>query len=526
MILRHISTALSLAIATASFTLSAASVSDYPEISRYVGPSRTPSAPAAFHYMPDGTSYLTMSSDGGKLIRRDIRSDKELETLLDLSHTRETTINSFEDFTISPDGSKIMLKRKSRQIYRHSFSAEYYIYEIRTRLLRPLSANHPRQQSPVFSPDGRMVAFMADNNIYIKKIDYNSEVAVTTDGELNRIINGVPDWTYEEEFATTCSMVWSPDNLTLAYLKYNETDVPAFSFQLYEGYCEPMPQYALYPGEYTYKYPVAGQANSKVSLHVYDVETRATKQIALPDQKIEYIPRITFGGASDRLMVTTLNREQNRMELYSVNPRSTVVKSLLVEQSSAWLTPVTYEGISYHDNFFVINSSRSGWNHLYVYAYTGALQRQLTSGEYDIDRYYGYAPKLSPPTSPTVRHGPLLRLRPADSLPLLPEHSQRSRKPHSKPHRPQRPHHSHVACRRHRRHRVVISRYVDSGDELQQCHHTTGLHSHIVIRQRDPHSRGQRQIPGALRLGSQAGILHHDIRRLHAQRLHHQALGL
>ena len=208
MILRHISTALSLAIATASFTLSAASVSDYPEISRYVGPSRTPSAPAAFHYMPDGTSYLTMSSDGGKLIRRDIRSDKELETLLDLSHTRETTINSFEDFTISPDGSKIMLKRKSRQIYRHSFSAEYYIYEIRTRLLRPLSANHPRQQSPVFSPDGRMVAFMADNNIYIKKIDYNSEVAVTTDGELNRIINGVPDWTYEEEFATTCSMGW------------------------------------------------------------------------------------------------------------------------------------------------------------------------------------------------------------------------------------------------------------------------------------------------------------------------------
>ena len=393
MILRHISTALSLAIAAASFTVSAASVSDYPEISRYVGPSRTPSAPAALHYMPDGTSYVALSADGGKLIRRDIRTDKDIETLLDLSHTRETTLNSFEDFTLSPDGSKIMLMRKSRPIYRHSFSAEYYIYEIRTRLLRPLSVSHPRQQSPVFSPDGRMVSFMADNNIYIKKIDYNSEVAVTTDGAQGSIINGVPDWTYEEEFATTCSMVWSPDNLTLAYLKYNETDVPAFTFQLYEGYCEPMPQYALYPGDYTYKYPVAGQQNSKVSLHVYDVETRATKQIALPDLKIEYIPRLAFGGASDRLMVTTLNREQNRMELYSVNPRSTVVKSVLVEQSSAWLTPVTYEGITYSDNFFVVNSSRSGWNHLYVYSYTGALQRQLTSGEYDVDRYYGFDPQ-------------------------------------------------------------------------------------------------------------------------------------
>lgn len=119
---------------------------------------------------------------------------------------------------------------------------------------------------------------------------------MTTDGAQGSIINGVPDWTYEEEFATTCSMVWSPDNLTLAYLKYNETDVPAFTFQLYEGYCEPMPQYALYPGEYTYKYPVAGQQNSKVSLHVYDVETRATKQIALPDLKIEYIPRLAFGA--------------------------------------------------------------------------------------------------------------------------------------------------------------------------------------------------------------------------------------
>lgn len=201
-------------IISALLTLSAAatasakslSVSDYPEIERYVGDERLPDSPEPWQFDKNAATYLTLSADAKAVERHDIKSGKEIEKVLDLGHTRETTLGSIEGFTMSPDGSKILVWTDSRSIYRRSTDAAYYVYEIRSRLLKPLSTEHPRQQSPLFSPDGRMVAFVADNNIYIKKLDYGSEVAVTKDGKKNAVINGVPDWTYEEEFTTTCSM--------------------------------------------------------------------------------------------------------------------------------------------------------------------------------------------------------------------------------------------------------------------------------------------------------------------------------
>ena len=376
--------------ATIAVTAKSLSVNDYPEIDSYVGAGRLPLRPAEWQFDNNADTYLTLSADGRAVERHDIKSDKVIEKVIDLGHTRETTLQSIEGFTMSPDGSKILVWTDSRNIYRRSSDAVYYVYEIRSRLLKPLSTDHPRQQSPVFSPDGRMVAFVADNNIFIKKLDYGSEVPVTKDGRKNAIINGVPDWTYEEEFTTTCSMTWAPDNLTLCFIRYDESDVPTFAFQLYEGYCDPMQQFALYPGEFAYKYPVAGQPNSKVTVHSYDVETRKTKQIVLPGSQTEYIPRIEYGPTPDKLMVTTLNRDQTRMELYSVNPRSTTVKSILVEQWNAWLDPQTYEDIRFLDDFFVINSCRTGYQHLYAYSYNGTLIRQITSGNFDVDAYYGY----------------------------------------------------------------------------------------------------------------------------------------
>ena len=376
------------AFASAS-ALGANSLADYPELERYVEGSQLPASLPPLQYTPDGTGYLKISDDGKRVVKHDVKTGKEVETVIDLTHTRETTLGHIEGFTMSPEGSKLMVYVNKSMIYRRSFTAEYYIYELRSRLLKPLSTEHKLQQSPIFSPDGRMVAFVADNNIYIKKLDYWSEVAVTTDGEKNKIINGIPDWTYEEEFATTCSMCWSPDNLTLCFLKYNESEVPSFSFPLYEGSCNPMKQYALYPGEFTYKYPVAGQRNSTVTVNSYDVETRKIKPIQLPGTQTEYIPRIAFGQAPERLMVTTLNRAQTRMELYCVNPRSTVSKSVLVEQWKAWLDPATYEDIHYLPSSFVVTSSRSGYKHLYEYSYAGAQLRQITSGDYDVEAYYG-----------------------------------------------------------------------------------------------------------------------------------------
>lgn len=370
----------------------AARLSDYPDIEKYVSSeAKVPSMPS-YQYLPDGASYLQLSEDGKKINKIDIKSGNIIETVVDAGHTRENTLDRFEGFTMSPDGSMVMVWINSRPIYRHSYEAQYYFYEIRSRLLRPVSTEHKYQQAPVFSPNGRMIAFMSDNNIYVKKLDYLTEVAVTKDGEVNKIINGVPDWSYQEEFTTTCSMCWSADNQSLCYIKYNESEVPLYSLPLYEGTCDPMPEYALYPGFFTYKYPLSGQKNVSVSVHSYDIETRKIKDIALSDPNIEYIPRIAFPPESNTLIITTLNREQTRMELYSADPRSTVTKSILTEQSKAWLSPETYENLHLAKDYFVMFSSRTGYDHLYQYAYSGSLINTITSGDYDVTAYYGYDP--------------------------------------------------------------------------------------------------------------------------------------
>lgn len=363
---------------------------DMKDMAPFVYPHNIPARAERPAYAPDGLTYLTLSADGRKVVRMDTRTGAETETVMDAANTRETKIDRMESFTLSPDGSKLLITTASEPIYRRSTKAVHYVYEIRTRIMRPLSDTHTTQRAPMFSPDGRMVAFVADdNNIYLKKLDYNTEVAVTTDGKKDAVINGVPDWVYEEEFSTDRSMAWAPDNLTLCYLKYDEAEVPLYSFPLYEGSCDPKRQYSLYPGAFTYKYPVAGQPNSKVSIWSYDIETRKTKGVTLKDSRIEYIPRIAYGPTPDRLMAVTLNREQTRMEIYSVNPRSGVSKSVLVEQEDAWLEPATYEQIRFEADGFVILSARTGFTHAYKYAYTGSLTRTITSGQFDVTDYYG-----------------------------------------------------------------------------------------------------------------------------------------
>lgn len=288
------------------------------ELAPYCAPANSPSYPS-ITFMPDGTSYVERSQDGKKLIVKEIASGKELSTLFDVTYTRETELPNFEGFILSPDASKVIVWRESQPIYRRSSTAKYYVYEVRSRLLRPLSKEHERQSIPLFSPDSRMVAFVADNNIYAAKLDYQTEVAVTTDGVKDKIINGAADWTYEEEFSVTSMMTWAPDNLTLCYVRFDESEVPLYTLPLYQGTCNPMDQYRLYPGMMSYKYPVAGEPNSKVTVHSYDVETRKTKQVEFPGGDPYYIPRIEYGPSATRLMVATLNRDQNRFELFSVN---------------------------------------------------------------------------------------------------------------------------------------------------------------------------------------------------------------
>ena len=371
-----------------SFSASAISINSK-DIQPYVYPENKTKTPANFTYMPDGLTYLLLSNDGKTILQYNTEDAKLLDTIIDVRNTRETTIDKISGFYLCPDGNKMIVYNNTTPIYRRSYLASHYIFEIKRNILKPLSKNYKEQRSPIFSPDGRMVAFVVDNNIYVKKLDYDTEVAVTSDGAFNSVINGVPDWTYEEEFIVTSSMAWAPDNLTLCYVKYNEEDVKSVSIPIYGGVCQYNSEYELYPGTYTYKYPKAGTKNSKVSVHSYDIETRKTKEIKLDENFVEYIPRITYAYDSNSLIISALNRNQNEFKLLLVNPKSTIVKPIYHEKSKSWIDEISYSNVKFYNDNFVICSSKSGFTHLYEYSYSGIELNQITSGNYDVTEYYG-----------------------------------------------------------------------------------------------------------------------------------------
>ena len=337
----------------------------------------------------DGVHYYAATNGNTRIVKCEYRTGHEVDTLFDVETARECDLERFDGFSLSPDEKHLLIYADSEPIYRRSFKATYYTFEIRRNLLKPLSEGG-KQQEAVYSPNGRMVAFVRDNNIYIKKLDYGTEVAVTRDGERNKIINGVPDWVYEEEFAITSTLQWSPNDETLAFVKFDESQVPLYSFQLYEGYCPAYPEYRFYPGSFAYKYPVAGETNSRVSVYSYTVDTRALKEMKLPIAADSYIPRIRFTPDPNRLAVITLNRTQNEMDIYAVNPKSGVSKLLLRETDKAWIDEPILDNIVFYPDFFVMASCRSGYQHLYRYNYNGTLAQQITRGEWNVSKFLGY----------------------------------------------------------------------------------------------------------------------------------------
>lgn len=340
------------------------------------------------HYFLDDKTYAQLSEDRKTISTYDITSGKKIETVFDVANTRESQVANIDGFVFCKDRSKIIVWNDKQSIYRRSFKARYYVYDFHSKILRNISPDFKYTQCPMFSPDGRMIAFVHDNNIYLKKLDYNTQVAVTTDGKAGEIINGATDWTYEEEFYTTSLMTFTEDNTALCFVKSNETEVPTYTLPIYAGYCDRKDEYALYPGQFSYKYPVAGEKNSVVSLHVYEISNRKIKEIELPDKKIEYIPRIDAIPSND-ILVTTLNREQNSMEIYSLNPKTTLSKSVFSEKSEAWIIPEAYEQMKIVSDGFVVLSARSGWTHAYKYSFNGSLTRTITQGDFDVTDFYG-----------------------------------------------------------------------------------------------------------------------------------------
>lgn len=363
------------------------SVEDYCDI-----PTATPAGIREMRTLSDGSSYAAISEDGRSIIKFSY-DGKKREVLFSLDSVKgDVKIDSFDGYIISDNGRKIMLWNNKKQIYRNSFTADYYVYDIMRSTLARVSEGGP-QRGAVMSHDGRMVAYTRANNIYISNLEYRTDRPITEDGAVNSIIYGVPDWGYEEEFGVLNTIHWSADDQTLAFMRFDETNVPTYSFDAYRGYCDPDPLGDPYPEQYRYKYPLAGYPNSVVSVMAYDLNNRTTKKMDLPISETDYIPSISFDGKGENLMVMLLNRDQNNLRLYKVNPSSTVSRLLLTEKSRAWLSPSAYQMVDYGKDTFTIGSDRSGWRHLYEYDYNGTMKRQITKGDFNVTADYGFDPR-------------------------------------------------------------------------------------------------------------------------------------
>lgn len=357
----------------------------------------------------EGSTYTQISPDRRQIVRRNFSDGKQAEVVFDIASVEGANFNAVEGYILSPDGNRILLQTRTRSIYRRSFTAEYYIYTKGSRKLEPLSENGP-QQAPIFSPDGTMVAFARDNDLYIVKLLFgNAESRVTTDGKRNAVLNGIPDWVNEEEFSTARSFCFTADSKMLAWIRYDESQVPVYHIQMYKGLAPEEKQNAEYPGSYDYKYPVAGARNADVCVKTYDIQSRATRTMDVPLDSDGYIPRIQATNDADKLAVVTLNRHQDRMDIYMVNPRSTVAKLALREESDKYVKETAYTQLTFYPGCFVVTSDRTGYNHLYLYSLNGQLLRTLTSGDFEVTAFYGYDAKTGNVYYQSTQESPLRR---------------------------------------------------------------------------------------------------------------------
>lgn len=338
--------------------------------------------------MNDGEHYTTLENNT-KIVKYSYKTGDEVAVLFDVAKTDNSAITSFSDYEFSNDETKILLTTNKKPIYRHSFTAEYYVWNSVTNELTPLSTYGP-QQGATFSPDGDRCAFVRDNNIFIKNLKFGSESQVTFDGAKNKIINGVPDWVYEEEFGDFTApdgfnkvLWWSPDSKFLAFLRFDESEVPEYTIPLYAG-SSPM---------FTekYKYPKAGQQNSVVTAHTYEIRSKVTIKIKTGEETNLYIPRLKWTPDANNLAVMRLNRHQNQLDVLYANPYTGDSRIVFSEKNNRYIDENFLDAFTYlNDGRFVINSERDGWSHLYLFDKDGFEIKKLTEGDFDVTNYYGY----------------------------------------------------------------------------------------------------------------------------------------
>ncbi len=307
----------------------------------------------------------------------DFTTLEKVQTLFSTADFPE--INEISDYSINKTDDKILIATNSTPIYRHSFTSVYYLFDIASKSLIKISDN-PIQE-PLLNKNGSKIAYAFENNLYVFDVASKKTTQITKDGKKNAIINGITDWVYEEEFAFVRAFDWNADGTKLAYIKFDESDVPVFSMDIYGE--------DLYPQQQVFKYPKAGENNSKVSLHLYDVSKASTQNVALNAETAYYIPRIKFTNNANVLSVQTLNRHQNQLNLLFVDVNSGKTSTILTEKDKAYVD-ITDNLTFLNDNSFIWTSEKDGYNHIYHYNNDGSLKKQVTNGNWEVTNYYGY----------------------------------------------------------------------------------------------------------------------------------------
>ena len=359
-------------VTSISFAQKTISVDDFTTKNSFISKSV-----GGINWMKNGQFYTSISNN--KIIQYNISTGLPTDTLVDGNSLKP--VLQIDDYSFSADEKKILILTNTEQIYRWSFRADYFVYDVLSKSVKALSSNG-KQSYATFSPDGSKIAFVRNNNLFYADIITNQEIAVTTDGTFNSIINGSTDWVYEEEFSFTTAFGWSADSKKLAYYRFDESNVKEYNMQKWN-------QGALYPQDYRFKYPKAGEQNASVEIFVYELPTKKYSKVDVGSEKDQYIPRINWTANPDVLSVRRLNRLQNKLDIlhYTVSTQNT--KTILTEESKTYIDitdDLTYLADQKH---FIHSSEANGFNHLYLYTVDGKLVKPLTNGNFDVTAYYG-----------------------------------------------------------------------------------------------------------------------------------------
>ena len=335
---------------------------------------------SGINWMKDGKFYS--SQDGNKIVKYNVTTGEVVETILDGDALSPKI--SIQNYELSSDEKKILFMTERESIYRRSFKAEYFVYDIGTKQLKKLS-DKGKQSYATFSADAGKVAFAHGNNLFYVNLADGSEIQVTDDGKFNDIINGSTDWVYEEELSFAQAFFWSPDGKKLAYYRFDESNVEEYNMQKWN-------KGALYPEDYRYKYPKAGEDNSIVEIWIYDVTTKQKVKADIGTEKDIYIPRVKWTNNPNLLSIRRMNRLQNTLEILHSDASSGKSAVVFTEKSN------TYYDIDYTDDLtylkdgkqFIITSERSGYKHVYLYNITGALVKQITNGDWEAVQIVGF----------------------------------------------------------------------------------------------------------------------------------------